>query len=83
MTCSFILKLILVTISTGAERYFLAPVNFPKAQLCLKTGNRLTVLPEPKVACDLLVARPAFNLRFVKNTCQKNQVVALRRLPPV
>jgi hypothetical protein len=44
-------------------------VNFlaySKAQLRLEAGNRFTVPPEPKAACDFPVARPAFNLRKSK-----------------
>jgi aromatic ring-cleaving dioxygenase len=60
--------------SIKAKWYFLLPVNFlvySKAQLRLQAGNRFMVLPEPKAARVLPAARPAFNLRFAKNTFAK------------
>lgn len=61
---------------SAAEWCFLAPVNFLEysgAQLRLKADNRFMVSPEPKAACDLLVARSTFNLRFAKNAYKEIQ----------
>ncbi len=38
----------------------------------MKAGNRFMVPPEPKAARDHPAARPAFNLRFAKNTVPRN-----------
>lgn len=55
---------------------------YSKAQLRLQAGNRFMVLPEPKAARVLPAARPAFNLRFAKNTFAKKFKSAENTIQP-